>query len=217
MNHALSQKSETPNLPWTTVTVHEPFRSTNDPKVEALGNNVPNGTLFDQGILKQSGATVTRDMADSSKSGLNDTPRIQKPINQDEHSSANLTKSVSAPKPVELNIGSATEAIPSSLIITNFDAVIDKSSNLRRSDKVKNNLAVSSSQVNGSSEEAGTISSQGQTLDWTLGSDRHDVGIEDEDYVANEGSSRDVPAYKKKTNKKKEKAKNGKIEKTFFV
>lgn len=199
------------------MTVHEPFRSTNDPKVEALGNNVPNGTLFDQGILKQSGATVTRDMADSSKSGLNDTPRIQKPINQDEHSSANLTKSVSAPKPVELNIGSTTEAIPSSLIITNFDAVIDKSSNLRRSDKVKNNLAVSSSQVNGSSEEAGTISSQGQTLDWTLGSDRHDVGIEDEDYVANEGSSRDVPAYKKKTNKKKEKAKNGKIEKTFFV
>ena len=217
VNHVLNQKRETPNLPWATVTVHEPVKSTNDPKVEALGDNASNGTLFGQGSPKQSGATVTRDMADSSKSGLNDTPRIQKPINRDEHSSANLAKPVSAPKPVELNIGSTTEAIPSSLIITNFDAVIDKNSNLRRSEKVKNILAVNSSQVNGSSEEAGAIASQGLALDWTQGSDRHDEGVEDEDYVANQGSPRDVPAYKKKTNKKKEKAKNGKIEKTFFV
>ena len=205
VNHAVN-----PDLSWTIVTIHEPVRSTNDPKEEALGDSVPHGTLFGQGTSKQLGASVARDMADSSISGLNDTQRIQKPTYQNEYSSASLPKPASAPKPAKLTIGSTTEAIPSSLIITNFDTVIDQNSNLRNNDKVnENKLAVNSSEDNSSSDEAGAIARRGQALDWTLGSDTHVVGVEVQ--------ARDEPAYKKKTKKKKEKAKNGKIEKTFFV
>ena len=53
--------------------------------------------------------------------------------------------------------------------------------------------------------------------DRTLDSVVHDPGIEAKSLVFNEESAEDAPAYKKKLQRKKDKKKNDKIEKTFFV
>lgn len=207
---------------WTIVTVHELLRPGKESKVEGLGDDVPIGTAFNHGISEQPGAIIGPRTAGLLTISVNDTSGIQKPTNQEQCLSANMDKPVSAVKPELTN--SRNKAVPSSHVITNFNAVIDQNDNLLRSNKVKNNPVLNTVEFKSSSDENGAIASQiedevnVESPDWTLRVDRDEGGSKDKDPISvNKGSPRDVPAYTKKMQRKKDKAKNEKIEKTFFV
>lgn len=192
VNYAVDQEADTP--------AYNLARTTNDPKVEGLGKEVPNGTLSCQGISGQLGAMVAHQAPVASISGLKDAPGIQDTKPEDHFSSTNPAKPVSSPK-ADFVLDSTSEVAPSSLVIGNFNVVLDKNGNLRGSEKLK------------------TIAIQEESSGRTLDSDRHEDTFEGREHVPVEGSSKDVPAYKKKSHRKKDKtgAKNDKIEKTFFV
>lgn len=203
------------NLALATVTVHEPLRTTNEPTVEGPSADVLNGNFS-----CELGATFVPQLTDLPINGPNETPGIHKLTRQGHYLSANPAETVSSPKP-RFFPDSTNETISSSLIITNFDAVLDQNSNLRSSEKVKTTLDVNNLKVNCFSEEAAETAGQDQenveSSERTLVLGRHDVAVEDKEHLSNEGSPRDLPAYKKRLRKRKDKTKNDKIEKTFFV
>jgi len=203
------------NLALATVTVHEPLRTTNEPTVEGPSADVLNGNFS-----CELGATFVPQLTDLPINGPNETPGIHKLTRQGHYLSANPAETVSSPKP-RFFPDSTNETISSSLIITNFDAVLDQNSNLRSSEKVKTTLDVNNSKVNCFSEETAETASQDQekveSSERTLVLGKNDVAVKDKEHLSNEGSPRDLPAYKKRLRKRKDKTKNDKIEKTFFV
>lgn len=212
------------NLTLTAESVHEePLETTNYPQKGGLGTDVPNGTITrnSQGVGKQLEVTVDQHVGDPTISDRNDTPKIKTPsLCRDQISSPKPDASVSVPKSNYI-IESTPQAMKSPLIITTFDAVLDKNGNLRNSEIAESKLTVNNSEMNHSLEETGVIANQDEGKmklpDWTLELVVHDASVEGRENVDNEESARDVPACKKKLQRKKDKKKNDQIEKTFFV
>ena len=105
-----------------------------------------------------------------------------------------------------------------------FNPVLDDNDNFSSPEAAEeSNLAGRNhSEINHSMDETEAIASQADeknmnSSDRTLHSVVHDASIEAKALVFNEESAKDAPAYKKKVQRKKDKKKNDKIEKTFFV
>ena len=205
VNHGVGVESDY----WTIISVQEPLRATD-------GSKDSKDSFSFQGISEQLGATFAHQTVVPSINEQNDPTGVLK----GHFSSANPDKPVSAPKS-DFILGKSGD-IPSSVIITNCDALLDQNGNSPSSDeRVQVKVAVNSSDDNSLFEENGTISSQGRervkSFDKTLDSGGHDADLEGREYPPNKGSPKDVPAYKRKQNRRKDKSKNDKIEKTFFV
>ena len=106
------------------------------------------------------------------------------------------------------------EHIPSSLVLANLNAAIDKNGNLKSSGQGKDVFENINKPVPISSKDGG----KDKSIESRLYSSGHDADDSEKERSLSGGSPKDVPAYKRKQNRRtKEKSKPGKIEKTYFV
>lgn len=170
--------------------------------------NGPLGTK-PQGASKQLGAAVDQHMTDPTTSDHTDTFSVAK---QDD--TATVLKSDSL-----LETTTKGDEIP--LRNFAFNSMLDDNENFPSPEgEEESNFSEGKSEINHSLEETGAVASreeeQMNSLDRTLDLVVHDASNEAKALVLNEESAKDVPAYKKKLQRKKDK-KNDRIEKTFFV
>ena len=154
-------------------------------------------------------------------SGLNDSPEVGTPgIGRDQFSVPNQDDTtVLRSDPI---LESATEGVEIPLKKLASNTVLDDNDNFLSPKVVEeSNLADKNSEKVHSMEETGATASKDEEkvnlLDRTLDSVIHDTRVEAKALVFNEVSAEDAPAYKRKLQRKKDKKKNDKIEKTFFV
>ncbi|XP_068718717.1 gamma-aminobutyric acid type B receptor subunit 2-like isoform X2 [Montipora capricornis] len=143
--------------------------------------------------------------------GFNGTQRIYKPTHQNRV--ANTSQGSSTALKPRFIVNTEKEAIPDSLIITNFDTVFTENDNYRNYDKEENKLTPNAPKVNRlfDMKESGNQSDEKFTEE-TLSSDRYNDVV-----PSGSRSTQDISAYKRKIHRKKDKNQNGKIERTFFV
>jgi len=182
--------------------------------------NGPLGTTT-QGASKQLGAAVDQHMTDPTTSDHNGTLEIDTPVTcRDTFSVAKQDDTATVLKSDSL-LETTTKNFEIPLRILAFNSVHDDNDNFPSSEgEEESNFSEGKSEINHSLEETGAVASQDEekmnSLDWTLDSVVHDTSNEAKAVVLNEESANDVPAFKKKLQRKKDK-KNDRIEKTFFV
>jgi len=167
------------------------------------------------------GATVDQHIAGPTVSDHNDTPEISTPVVGRDHFSVPKQDDATVLRSDPI-LEPTTEGVEIPLKNLTFNTVIDDNDNFPNPKGVeKSNLAGRNSELNHSLEKTGTIASQDEenmnSSDRTTDSCVYDAGVEAKALVFKEESAKDAPAYKTKLERKKDKKKNGRIEKTFFV
>lgn len=199
------------NLTLNEESAHEALGITNYPQNEDLiGNDVPNGTSTrkSHGVGVHLEAEVDQRIRDPTISGHNDAPGVD---------TRKLDNPISVPKS-DYIVESTREGIQTPL----KNPALEHNYNLPSTDRVERKLPVNNSEINFSLAESEAIASQDEGKMKSLEARTHDVVVHDASVVAKEPiangeSAKDVPVYKKKLQKKKDKKKNDRIEKTFFV
>ena len=186
---------------WTAISVDELLKETSVSKE-------PRNSTKNQDNSKELVGTLSYHMMTSAGTKYDTTPGTQKgplfPSNPDETVS-----------PPDSDFGPhKNKHIPSSLVLANLDAAIDKNGNLKSSGQGKDVFENINKPVPISSKEGG----KDKSVKRTLFSSGHDAYDSEKERALSGGSPKDVPAYKRKQNRRaKENPKPGKIEKTYFV
>lgn len=190
-------------------------------KVENV--NGPLGTKDkSQGVSEQLGTVADQHIGGPTISDHNDKLGIDTTaICRDQFPAAKQDDTATVPKSDSI-LESTTEGIEIPLKNLAFNGVLDDNDNCPRPEEVEeSSLAGRNSEINYSLDQTGTIASQDEEKmnlsDRNLNSVVHDASVEAKALVFNEESVKDAPAYKKKLQRKKDKTKNDRIEKTFFV
>ena len=188
------------------------LKSVNGPLgTKSLGASDHLGATVDQHIKGPTpGPTV---------SDLNDTPEIGTPVIGRNHFSVPKQDDATVLRSHPI-LELTTEGIE--IPLKTFNTVLDDNDNFPNLKGLgKSNLAGKKSKMNHFLEETGAIASQDEgninLSDRTLDAVVHDVSVGAKMLVFNEESAKDAPAYKTKLQRKKDKKKNDRIEKTFFV
>ena len=184
---------------WTSVSVDELLKETSISKE-------PKNSTENQDTSEELGGTLSHHMMAPSGTKHDATPGPQRgPLFL-----SNPDETVSPPDSgLHKN-----EDIPSSLVLANLDAAIDKNGNLKSSGQGKDVFENINKPVPISSKDGG----KDKSIETTLYSSGHDANDSEKERSLAGGSPKDVPAYKRKQNRRtKEKSKPGKIEKTYFV
>jgi len=195
----------------------------NDTTMDQSGNlalnvtsvNGPIGTKS-QGTSDHLGATVDQHVKGPIVSVHNDTPVIGRDhFSGPKQDDATVLRSDAILEPT-------TEGIEIPMKNSAFNTAIDDNDNFPSLKGVEeSDLAGRNSEMNHFLEETGAIASQDEenmnSSDRTLDAVVHDASVEAKALVFNKESAKDAPAYRKKLQRKKDKKKNDKIEKTFFV
>ena len=182
--------------------------------------NGPLGTKT-QGASKQLGATVDQHMTDPTTSDHNGTLEIDTPVTcRETFSVAKQDDTATVLKSDSLH-ETTTKGDEIPLRNFAFNSMLDDNDNFPSPEREEeSSFSEGKSEINHSLEETGAVASQDEekmnSLDRTLDLVVHDASNEAKALVLNEESAKDVPAYKKKLQRKKDK-KNDRIEKTFFV
>ena len=180
---------------WTSVSVDELLKETSISKE-------PKNSTEKQDTSEELGGTLSHHMMAPSGTKHDATQRPQRWPDE----------TVSSP---DSDFGlHKNEHIPSSLVLANLDAAIDKNGNLKSSGQGKDVFENINKPVPISSKDGG----KDKSIETTLYSSGHDANDSEKERSLAGGSPKDVPAYKRKQNRRtKEKSKPGKIEKTYFV
>ena len=186
---------------WTAVSVDELLKETSI-------SSEPKNSTENQDTSEELGGTLSHHMMAPSGTKHDATPGPQRgplfPSNPDETVS-----------PPDSDFGLLeNEHIPSSLVLANLDAAIDKNGNLKSSGQGKDVFENIKKPLPISSKDGG----KDKSIERTLYSSGHNADDSEKERSLSGGSPKDVPAYKRKQNRRtKEKSKPGKIEKTYFV
>ena len=190
------------------------LKSVNGPLgTKSLGTSDHLGATVDQHIKGPTpGPTV---------SDHNDTPEIGTPVIGRDHFSVPKQDDATVLRSDPI-LEPTPEGIEIPLKNLTFNTVLDDNDNFPNPKGLeKSNLAGKNSEMNHFLEETGAIASQDEEninlSDRTLDAVVHDASVEAKVLVFNEESAKDAPAYKTKLQRKKDKKKNDRIEKTFFV
>ena len=180
---------------WTAVSVDELLKETSISKE-------PKNSTENQDTSEELGGTLSHHMMAPSGTKHDATQRPQRWPDE----------TVSSP---DSDFGlHKNEHIPSSLVLANLDAAIDKNGNLKSSGQGKDVFENINKPVPISSKEGG----KDKSMERTLYSSGHDADDSEKERSLSGASPKDVPAYKRKQIRRtKEKSKPGKIEKTYFV
>ena len=203
----------------------------NDATMDPNGNlalnvmsvNGPLGTKDkSQDVSEQLVATVDQHIEGPTVNHQNGSLEIDTPVIWCDHFSAAKQDDTATVLESDSILESSTESIEIPLKNFALNAVLDDNDNFPNPERVEESkLAGRNSEVNHSLEETGAIASQNEekmnSTDRTLDSIVHDSSVEARALAFNDESAKDAPAYKKKLQRKKEKKKNERIEKTFFV
>ena len=192
----------------------------NFPQNEDLGNDAPNGTSArkSHGVGEQLEATVDKHIRDPIISDHNDVSGVNTPtLCGGPFSSTNPENLAPVPKS-DYVVGSTLEGTQTPL----KNSVLDHNDNLPSTDTVESKLPLSNSDINFSLAEIETNTSQDEGKMGSLEARTHDLvvhdtSVEEKEPAANGENAQDVPVYKKKLQRRKDKKKNDRIEKTFFV
>ena len=171
-----------------------------------------------QGVSDHLRATVDQGLTVSDH---NDMPEVGAPvIGRDHFSVPNQDDAIVLRSDPILE--STTEGVEISVKNLASNTVPDHNDNFLSPKVVdESNIADTNSEKVHSMEETGATASKDEERvnlsDRTLDSVIHDARVEAKALVFNEVRAEDAPAYKRKLQRKKDKKKNDKIEKTFFV
>ena len=209
---------------------NEELESNNNARIDPNGNlalnvesvNGPLGTEDKfQSVSEQLGTTADQHIGGPTISDHKDKLRIDTTsICRDQFPAEKQDDTAAVPKSDSV-LESTTEGdIPLKNLA--FNGVLDDNDNFSCPEGVEEgSLATRNSEINHSLDETEAVASQDEekmnSSDRTLDSVVHDAGVEAKELVFNEESAKDAPAYKKKLQRKKDKKKNERIEKTFFV
>ncbi|KAL9973235.1 hypothetical protein ACROYT_G019659 [Oculina patagonica] len=195
---------------------HEALGITNYPQNgDLIGNDVPNGTSARKphGVGEHLEVKVDQHIRDPTISDHNEAPGVDTPTS----TSAKPDSPIFVTK-LDYVLESTREGIQTPL----KHSVLDHNDNLPSSDRIESKLPANNSEINFPLIEIKTTASQDEGRMSSLEASTHDSVLHDasvvaKEPVANGESAKDVPVYKKKLQKKKDKKKNDRIEKTFFV